>query len=166
MGQIGPSVQSWQSCAILSILHVLLCNPVQSWQSLSFRFLCAILSALIPVISTELQPDVSFPIIYGLRYHQIMSPSPLINKDDKTLNHTKFSHFSTRSSPFQNSVNNRNNSFRWLFPSPQNSLIGWCRALCWDPVFQFSIHSQTGELCLKLGPFGQGQHLWLPYVKT
>ena len=35
--------------------------------TITFRFLCAILSALIPVISTELQPDISFPIIYGLR---------------------------------------------------------------------------------------------------
>ena len=31
------------------------------------RFLCAILAALIPVISTKLQPEVSFPVIYGLR---------------------------------------------------------------------------------------------------
>ena len=34
---------------------------------LVLRFLCAILAALIPVISTKLQPEVSFPVIYGLR---------------------------------------------------------------------------------------------------
>ena len=41
--------------------------------TITFRFLCAILSALIPVISTELQPDISFPIIYGLRWSIIVN---------------------------------------------------------------------------------------------
>ena len=52
--------------AVLCILQVPMCNI--TWSSFQFsRFLCAILSALIPVISTELQPDVSFPLIYALR---------------------------------------------------------------------------------------------------
>jgi len=45
-------------------------------------FLCAILAALIPVISTELKPDISFPLIYALRLVQglVLGPCfPILN---------------------------------------------------------------------------------------
>jgi len=52
-------------------------------------FLCAVLGALIPLISTRLQPSVSFPLMYALRLVQglLQSPcfpslNPLTNRND------------------------------------------------------------------------------------
>ena len=55
------------------------------------RFLCGILGALIPLISTRLEPSISFPLMYTLRWCNLLEfPFSLLLDPVITLNEIEF----------------------------------------------------------------------------
>ena len=55
--------------------HIWPVAPNQYWSCTMFiqRFLCGVLGAVIPLISTRLEPSISFPLMYALRWYFLSS---------------------------------------------------------------------------------------------